>query len=191
MLAGPLVRQPGLRAIQERYRTADSETVRRALALEFEKAIVGARRRAAAPIDAGLPVAEFFPRCLVHAKGPAAGRPFVLEPWQRRFVEEFTRLDPDGGRVFKRGLLGIARGNGKSPLAAGLAHELLAAEDEPDIILAAGARDQARVVFEYSRGLVERGPLAELLNVGRHEIRNPANGVSFGPFRRTGSSPTA
>ena len=33
-----------------------------------------------------------------------------------------------------------------------------------------------REVYEYARGLVESGPLFELLEVGRHEIRNPANG---------------
>jgi phage terminase large subunit-like protein len=71
----------------------------------------------------------------------------------------------------------VARGNGKSPLAAGVAlRELLLRDDSPDIYLAAAARDQARIVFEYASGFVQAGPLAELLQVGRHEIRNPANG---------------
>jgi phage terminase large subunit-like protein len=74
-------------------------------------------------------------------------------------------------------MLGVARGNGKSPLAAGLAlRELVFADDEPDVILAAAARDQARVVFEYARGFVESGPLLDVLQVGRHEIRNRLNG---------------
>jgi hypothetical protein len=112
-----------------------------------------------------------------HVKGPAAGQPFKLEPWQRRFVSEFSRTNGGGERIYKRGMLGVARGNGKSPLAAGLAlRELVCTDDEPDVILAAAARDQARVVFEYARGFVESGPLLDLLQVGRHEIRNPANG---------------
>jgi len=78
-------------------------------------------------------VARFFPAMFSHVKGPAAGQAFTLEPWQRRFVEEFTSTNGEGERIYKRGLLGVARGNGKSPLAAGLAlRELVSASDEPD-----------------------------------------------------------
>ena len=31
-------------------------------------------------------VERFFDRMLVHIEGPMAGRPFILEPWQRRIV---------------------------------------------------------------------------------------------------------
>jgi phage terminase large subunit-like protein len=124
-----------------------------------------------------LPVARFFPAFLSHVKGPASRQPFKLEPWQRRFVEEFSRVNGGGERVYKRGMLGVARGNGKTPLAAGLAlRELVSPSDEPDVVLAAAARDQARVCFEYARGFVESGPLADVLQVGRHEIRSPLNG---------------
>jgi phage terminase large subunit-like protein len=110
-------------------------------------------------------------------RGLPQGQPFKLEPWQRRFVEKFSRVNGDGERIYKRGMLGVARGNGKTPLAAGLAlRELLGASDEPDVILAAAARDQAPVCFEYARGFVESGFLADVLQVGRHEIRNRLNG---------------
>jgi phage terminase large subunit-like protein len=64
------------------------------------------------------------------------------------------------------------------------------------VILAAAARDQARVCFEYARGFVESGPLAEVLQVGRHEIRNPLNGgvlrtVSADGFVAHGLNPSA
>jgi len=124
-----------------------------------------------------LPVGEFFARYLVHVKGPSAGLPFVLEPWQQEFLDDFERRDGEGRRIFLRALLGVARGNGKSPLAAGVAlRELLLRQDAPDIYLAAASRDQARIVFEYASGFVLAGPLAEVLQVGRHEIRNPGNG---------------
>jgi phage terminase large subunit-like protein len=181
--------------------------VRRALALDYEKLVAASgspegpesRSRRLKDPHAGfaLPVTRFFPAMFSHVKGPAAGQPFALEPWQRRFVEEFTRLNGEGERVYKRGMLGVARGNGKSPLAAGLAlRELLCARDEPDVILAAAARDQARVVFEYARGFVESGPLADVLQVGRDEIRNPLNGgvlrtVSADGFVAHGLNPSA
>ena len=73
-------------------------------------------------------------------------------------------------------------------MAAGLAlRELVQPGDEPDVILAAAARDQARIVFEYARGFVESGPLADGLRVGRHEIRNLRTAVCSEPCRRTGS----
>jgi len=59
-------------------------------------------------------------------------------------------------------------------LAAGLGlYELLTREDEPDIICAAAARDQAGVVFEYARAFAESSPIADQLVIGRREIARP------------------
>jgi phage terminase large subunit-like protein len=207
LLAGPLVGPEHLQEIQRRWQSEPDELVRRALQVEYEKRLTsgsvlqGAESRSRRPSGASegfaLAVARFFPATLSHVKGPAAGQAFTLEPWQRRFVEEFSRVNGEGERIYKRGLLGVARGNGKTPLAAGLAlRELVSASDEPDVILAAAARDQARVCFEYARGFVESGPLADVLQVGRHEIRNPLNGgvlrtVSADGFVAHGLNPSA
>jgi phage terminase large subunit-like protein len=206
LLAGPLVGPDKLREIQEHYRRADSGVERRAWALEYEQAVqvngqlLAAETPSPVPRAGGgfaLPVTRFFPAMFAHVKGPAAGQAFTLEPWQRRFVEELSRVNGGGERIYKRGMLGVARGNGKTPLAAGLAlRELVSASDEPDVILAAAARDQARVCFEYARGFVESGPLADVLQVGRHEIRNPLNGgvlrtVSADGFVAHGLNPSA
>ena len=206
LLAGSLVGNERLREIQLRWQAETNETVLRALEREYERLVAGngtleasarnTTRVADLPLTV-LPVASFFPATFSHVKGPAAGQPFKLEPWQRHFVEEFSRLNGDGERIYKRAMLGVARGNGKSPLAAGLAiRELVCARDEPDVILAAAARDQARIVFEYARGFVESGPLLEVLQVGRHEIRNPLNGgvlrtVSADGFVAHGLNPSA
>ncbi|HLM93616.1 MAG TPA: hypothetical protein VK273_07385 [Gaiellaceae bacterium] len=81
--------------------------------------------------------ADFFSQNLTHTKGPAAGNPFVFEPWQRGFVDELYKRDGRGKKIYKRAILGIPRGNGKSPLAGGLGlYELLTREDEPDIVCA-------------------------------------------------------
>ncbi len=195
LLAGALVVPGRLREIQEAWQQAESKPVRRALALEFEQALAVA----AAPAVPDVPAApaRFFPAMFSHVKGPAAGSPFKLEAWQRRFVEEFERRDNRGERVYKRGLLGVARGNGKSPIAAGLAlRELVLRDDSPEIILAAASRDQARVCFEYAAGFVGSGPLHDVLTVGRHEIRNPRTGgvmrtVSADGFVAHGLNPSA
>ena len=167
MLAGSLVGPEQLREIQLRWQAETNETVLRALEREYERLVAGngaleASESRAKPPRAGgvglaLPVARFFPAMFSHVKGPAAGQAFTLEPWQRRFVEEFSRVNGDGERIYKRGMLGVARGNGKTPLAAGLAlRELVTREDEPDVILAAASRDQARVCFEYAAATFSR-----------------------------------
>jgi phage terminase large subunit-like protein len=207
LLGGSLVGPERLREIQLRWQGETNETVLRALEREYERLVAGngtleASESRATPLRAAgaefsLPVASFFPVTFSHVKGPAAGQAFKLEPWQRHFVEEFSRASGEGERIYKRGMLGVARGNGKTPLAAGLAlRELVAREDEPDVILAAASRDQARVCFEYARGFVESGPLADVLQVGRHEIRNPLNGgvlrtVSADGFVAHGLNPSA
>ena len=212
LLAGALVRRGDLRELQERWQAAVSEPERGAWAREFQLALrsdngdqrvvprdvdrstSGASADATREVD--VPVARFFKDFLVHTKGPAAGKPFVLERWQLEFVEDFGRTI-EGERVFKRGLLGVARGNGKSPIAAGLAiRELVTRDDSPDVILAAASRDQARIVFAYASGFIEAGPLSEVLEVGRHEIRCPRNGgvlrtVSADGFVAHGLNPSA
>jgi hypothetical protein len=103
LLAGPLVGPKRLQAIQRRYREAASDRERRAVALEYESALrLAAVVAEAKPADVSLPAAEFFPAFFRHMKGPAAGRRFVLEEWQARFVEDFERRDEEGLRVFKR-----------------------------------------------------------------------------------------
>ena len=113
LLAGPLVGPERLREIQAGWQAATSERLQRALALEYQQAVGGAPAVASAtssvPVDVSLPVARFFPAMFSHVKGPSAGRPFKLEAWQRRFVEEFSRVNGDG-RVYRRGMLGVARG---------------------------------------------------------------------------------
>jgi len=190
LLAGPLVRRGDLREIQERWQQASSEIERKAWAREFEKAITG--ERDAPPLEApsfeGMSVPDFFAECLVHVKGPAAGEPFVLEPWQEEYLTEFDRVDELGCRIYSRGILGVPRGNGKSPLAAGRAlYDLVTRPDAPDSFCAAAARDQARITLDYARMFAAVGPLGELLEVGRHEIRNPANGGTLKALSADGS----
>jgi phage terminase large subunit-like protein len=177
LLSGQLVESRKLRKLQTGYQAASTERERRAWALDFEQAATRIEKAQAleeSPETDELTVADFFARYFRHSKGPLAGCPFVLEPWQRAFVDEFYRRDEDGRRIYRLGLLGVPRGNGKSPLAAGLAlHELVTRTDSPDVFAAAASRDQARIVFNFARSFVESGELLELVRVGRNELVCP------------------
>ena len=176
LLAGALVRRGDLREIQERWQQASSEIERKAWAREFEKAITGERDAPllAAPSFEGMSVPDFFAECLVHVKGPAAGEPFILEPWQEEYLTEFDRVDELGCRIYSRGILGVPRGNGKSPLAAGRAlYDLVTRPDAPDSFCAAAARDQARITLDYARmfAAVARWPICSRSDATRSATR--------------------
>lgn len=122
----------------------------------------------------GPAVARYFETYLVHPKGARFGEPFVLEPWQREFVDEFYRVDRAGHRLYRIGLLGIPRGNGKTPLVAGIGlRELTTRQgDPPDIFNAAGSKDQAKILTDFARSFVAGGKLKAWLKASRRSIVN-------------------
>lgn len=99
---------------------------------------------------------------LRHYKGPAAGRPFVLELWQQFTVGSvFGWIHPETGRRrFRTVYEEIPRKNGKSTRLAGGAVRLAFFDQEPgaDVFCAATKRDQAKIVFEDARQIVLRNP---------------------------------
>jgi phage terminase large subunit-like protein len=185
LLAGPDVSSPGFARLQARYRAATSEPERRAVAREFEQTLTQVHAAAAAEdsghaaptlnqelLKLGKPgsprrLLGFFPHFLQHSKGPMCGQPFQLEPWQMNFLRELYRRDQDGRRIYKRAVLGIPHGNGKTALAAGLGlYELVSNTDSPEVYLAAGAKQQAQIGLDNARNMVEHGPLADWISTG-------------------------
>lgn len=113
-------------------------------------------RRAARAVD-------FIERFCKHSKGEWAGRPVKLMLWQRAFVAAlFGFVDRETGeRRFKEALLFVARKNGKSTLAAGIALYLLIADGEPgsEVYTVATKKDQARIIFDETCNMVEQSAL--------------------------------
>src|SRR5690242_3081016 len=92
---------------------------------------------------------EFF-GFLRLAEGEHAGKPFKLEPFEQFIVGSlFGWKGDDGYRRFRTGYVEIGKGNGKSPLAAGVGLYGLQADGEmgSQIFAAAVTRDQAKIIF--------------------------------------------
>lgn len=94
--------------------------------------------------------------------GEDAGKLFKLRPWQKRFIiDVYGPVNPKGRRIVRRAVLSVARKNGKSELAAALVLVHLIgpeAELNGEIIAAANSRDQAGVVFNAVKRMIEAEP---------------------------------
>ena len=98
---------------------------------------------------------------LCHTKGKWAGKRFWLLPWQEQLIRDiFGIVKPDGYRQFRTAFVEICKKVGKSELAAAVAHYLLYADNEPsaEVYGAAADRQQASIVFDVARQMVEMSP---------------------------------
>ena len=83
--------------------------------------------------------------------GKLAGTTMTLRGWQREFIEAVYAEDGEGRRPIRTAVLSMARKNGKTQLAAGLALcHLMGPEAEPrgEVYSAALTRDQAAKLFQ-------------------------------------------
>lgn len=98
---------------------------------------------------------------LCHTKGKWAGKRFWLLPWQEQLIRDiFGIVKPDGCRQFRTAFVEICKKVGKSELAAAIALYLLYADNEPsaEVYGAAADRQQASIVFDVARQMVEMSP---------------------------------
>jgi phage terminase large subunit-like protein len=116
-----------------------------------------------------------------HTVGRWFGEPFVLEPWQKDLVGELLAVDDKGRRKVRSALIGLPRKNGKSSTLGALGAWAASVEGEqsPDVIFAAGSREQAAVVFDQARAFIESSPILDLwFDAQRFVIKCPdSNGV--------------
>lgn len=87
--------------------------------------------------------------------------PFHLEPWQCFIIGSlFGWKNATGLRRFRRAFVEIGKGNGKSPLAAGIGHYMLTAlaKLRAEVYSAATDKDQAAILFRDAVSMWERSP---------------------------------
>lgn len=131
-----------------------------------------------------------FIQCLRHYQGASAGKRFILSPWQRFVVGSvFGWYAAEGQRRFRIAYIEIAKGNGKTPLAAAVALYALVADGEAgaEVYSAATSRDQAGICFNDAKQFVMScPPLMNRLQVGHSNIAYLATSSFFRPVSAEG-----
>ena len=118
----------------------------------------------------------------------------MLEPWQCFYVTTvFGWKQANGRRRFRRSILFCGKGQGKSFLSSGLAIYMLAADGEAgaEVVCAARATDQARLVFDTARDLLRANPRlcdAFGLQVLQHTIVQKSSASTMKPVSAQGKS---
>ena len=131
-----------------------------------------------------------FFRCLTIADGEKGARPFELEPAQK-FINGsiFGWLGPSGYRRFNTAYIEAAKGNGKTPQAAGtgLYGLMMDGESEAEIYSAAVGRDQAKICFTDAVNLTGRSKaLRRRLTAHSNNLSYPATQSFFRPVSSEG-----
>jgi phage terminase large subunit-like protein len=106
------------------------------------------------------------------------GSEFALLAFQKFIVGSLFGWYKGENRRFRNAYLEMGKGNGKSPLAAGIGLFLLVVDDEPspEVYCAAATRDQAAISFKDAKGMAEASEdLRELLEIKAHHLYMPEN----------------
>lgn len=129
------------------------------------------------PPTLGPQVCAWIEANLVHSDGDFLGRPFLLEPWQKRIIYRLYELDPETfRRIIRRALVILPKGTGKTELVGAIGLAELAGPTvidrqtrqatrrrSPNIPCAAASFEQADLVFGAARTMATEGRLAPLV----------------------------
>jgi phage terminase large subunit-like protein len=146
------------------------------------------------PDDGGV-VVDFI-SCLKHVKGEAAGKPFILSPWQVWLVLvlfSWKRIDDLHLRRYRRLFLECGKSSGKTALSSALLLYLLAADNEggAEVVCAARATNQARQCFDGCRDMLRACPqlcASFGLKVFQHSITQASSASTLLPVSAQGKS---
>jgi phage terminase large subunit-like protein len=126
-----------------------------------------------------------FVELLKHTKGPDAGKPIILEPFQIMLlcaIYGFRSKKDPSKRMTTDVIVYIPRKAGKSTLTAIIAlYELVYGEAGAEVFTLATNREQASIVFDAARGMIESmGANAQsLFNVSKYHIGKAGDSQSM------------
>jgi phage terminase large subunit-like protein len=162
--------------------------VRAACRRHLDDLKVGAARGLVWRPDEALRAIQFFADILRLGDGDSAAEPFELSPWQAFIVGSlFGWYMEDGYRRFRVGYVEVGKGNGKSPLGAGIGLYMLVADGEEgaEVYAAAAIKDQAKIQYRDAVNMVDQSEELQefLVKHGDKEVYNIVNLRSRGYFK--------
>jgi len=111
-----------------------------------------------------------------------AGEALELREWQIELLRHLYARDEEGGLLAQTALIGMPRKNGKSALssaAIGLYSLLAEGINGGEVIAVAAEKQQARIVFEEAKRMVENSELSELVTVYKDSLYVPSTSSVF------------
>lgn len=147
VVAGAIIAGPHVRAACARHLRDLEDAHERGLTFDKQKALY---------------YIAFFEGFLCLNGGEFEGQPFLLGLWQKFIVGSLYGwvYTATGLRRFETGYVEIAKGNGKSPLAAGVGIAGLVVDQEAraEVYAAATKKDQAMILFRDAVAMVNQSP---------------------------------
>ena len=113
-------------------------------------------------IDKATRPIKFIETFCKHSKGQWAGKPVILDLWQKAIIQTiFGFVDDKGFRKYREVFIVVARKNGKSTLLSAIGLYMLFADGEggAQVCCVASKKDQARIVFEEAKNMVLQSSL--------------------------------
>jgi len=106
-------------------------------------------------------VIEFIENYCRHSKGKYAGKPVILELWEKAMLASvFGFIDIEGNRKYREALLIVGKKNGKSLIAScvGLYLQIGDGEGGSEVYATATMKDQAKIVWQEAKRMVNKSP---------------------------------
>jgi len=107
-------------------------------------------------------VIEFCENYCKHSKGKFAGKPVILELWEKAILATiFGFVDIEGNRQYREAVLIVAKKNGKSLIASCIGLYLQIADNEggSEVYAVATMKDQAKIVWSEAKRMVNKSPV--------------------------------
>lgn len=129
---------------------------------------------------------EFIEKFCKHSKGKWAGKPVILDLWQKVIVQSiFGFVDINNIRKYKEVLVIVARKNGKSTLLSAIALYMLFGDKEggAQVCCVASKKDQAKIVFNEAKNMVIQSPaLSKHIKKRKSDLYVPITFSTFEPL---------
>lgn len=130
---------------------------------------------------------EFIERFCKHSKGEWAGKPVILELFQKAYISAlFGFVDKETGlRRYRESMFYVARKNGKTSMLSGIALYMLIGDGEggADVFSIASKKDQARLLFDETHNMVKQSPdLSKHIKKRKTDLYFPLTMSRFQPL---------